>query len=142
MAKQIVIATHALLARGFEEALRLIYNPADNVHVICGFTEAPNPGEAFDEIFAAFSEDDIVIVMTDLVGGSVNNQIAERLRDKKFFLISGINLAVLLELACCSEQDLNEDYIRKVVALGKENLVFINDKLKENTQDQSEDSFL
>jgi mannose/fructose-specific phosphotransferase system component IIA len=129
MSKQIVIATHALLAKGFQESLNFIFKPEDPIHTICAFTEVSDPGKAFEELFDTFSEEDTVVVLTDLVGGSVNNLIAERLQGRDFYLISGINLAVLLEIACVPEENLNEDFIRKTLEQGKKGIVFINDKL-------------
>ena len=122
--------------------MNFIYKPQEEIHTICAFTEVADPGKVFEELFDSFPKDDTVVVLTDLVGGSVNKLIAEKLRDRKFFLISGINLAMLLEIACCNELELNEDLIRRTVALGKESLVFINDELNEVTESPNEDLFL
>ncbi len=77
MAKKLVLASHAGLAKGFLQSLKFIFHPEDKIHVISAFTEMTDPGKAFDHILDTFGKDDLVIVMTDLSGGSVNKMIAE-----------------------------------------------------------------
>ena len=140
MAKQIILASHARLAKGFAESLSFIFKPQDRIHTICAFTELPDPGKAFDDLYITFDERDTVIVLTDLLGGSVNKMIAERLKNKKFYLISGINLALLLEIACAEEKEVNDDFICKAIDNSRNDMKFMNDAIA-SYKDEKEDSF-
>lgn len=140
MSKRIVIATHGPLAKGFEESMKFILQPEDPIHTICAFTEHPDPGAAFDKIFESFDEGDKVIVLTDLSGGSVNKMIAERLGSKKFYLLTGLNLALLLEIAAADESEVNDEFLRDAVGAAGADAIFVNDKVM-CAEDESEDSF-
>lgn len=139
--KRIIVASHAAFAKGMISSLELIVGNSEQVDVIEAFTVDENPAEKFDEIMSAYHKDDKVIVLTDLTAGSVNKLIAERLRDKKFYLISGINLAVLLELALAPEEIIDDVYMEGVVESGKKDICFINRSL-EGTELLSEEDFL
>lgn len=142
MAKQIIIATHAALSEGFKSSLDFIFGGCENLYTIEGFTKEKDPGIAFDKLIANFESDDKVIVLTDLSGGSVNKLIAERLANKKFYLISGINFALLLEMACADENTLDDEFIRSAIARCKEDMRFMNDAILETDNQDDEDSFL
>jgi len=140
MAKRIILATHAVLAKGFEESLRFIFEPEDKIYTICAFTEEKDPGKAFLELFHSFDPGDTVIVCTDLRSGSVNKMIAGYLTEKKFYLVTGINLALLLELACTPESLINESFMRDIIKTGREDMQFVNDVIV-GVEDEKEDSF-
>ena len=127
MAKRIIIATHAKLAKGFAESLRFIFEPEDRIDTICAFTDEGDPGKAFAELSASFQAEDTVIVCTDLSSGSVNKMIAGYLAEKKFYLVTGLNLALLLELAAAPEELIDEDFMREAVKTGQEDMQFVND---------------
>lgn len=141
MAKQIIVATHATFAEGLVASMRFITEPEGNVHTICAFTQEMDPGAAFDRLLDSFAPDDVVVVMTDLLSGSVNKEIAKRLSVRKFYLVTGANLTTLLELACCNEADINDDFIREVVGFGKDAVVFVNDALRLETEPAQPDDF-
>lgn len=140
MAKQIIIATHAMLAKGFTESLRFIFEPEDKIYTICAFTEEKDPGEAFKKLFDSFNSEDTVIVCTDLRSGSVNKMIAGYLTEKNFYLVTGINLALLLELACTPEELINETFMKEAVKTGQEDMQFVNDVIA-GAEDEEESSF-
>lgn len=143
MAKQIIIATHSGLSDGFVKALNFIYGDKMNIHIIQAFTVDKNPNERFLEIVNNISSNDKIIVLTDLTAGSVNKMIAQELVNHDFYLISGINLAILLEIALTSEDDINDEFIRKVVEDGKEEITYVNDIIfRKNDKVTDEDDFL
>ena len=140
MAKHIIIATHALLAKGFNETMRFIVEPNCYIHTICAFTEEKNPEESIVALLDSISKNDTIVVLTDLLAGSVNKILAGYLKKYNFYLISGINLAVLLELALCDEKLINSEFIKNVIALAKEDMVYVNEKV-ETLQNDEEDFF-
>jgi len=131
MNKKIVIATHASLADGFKEALGFFTGSLENVYTICAFTRDKNPQSEIEALLKSFASDDLVIVFSDLAGGSVNKMLVKMLKDRKFYLITGINLGMLLELALCDVNEINENKIREVVANANEQTYYVNDRIKE-----------
>lgn len=139
MTKRIILASHALLAKGFNESLQFIFKPNCEIYTICAFTEDENPIQVFDELFDTFDADDTVLVLTDLSAGSVNKLIAQRLHDRKFYLISGVNLALVLELAFADSENINEEYLHAAISRCKEDMMLVNDALSK--EELSEEEF-
>ena len=137
--KRIIVASHAAFAKGMVSALELIAGSDIKVDVIEGFTVDENPVQKFDEIFATYDNEDKVVVLTDLTAGSVNKLIAERLREKDFYLISGTNLSILLEVALTPEEMIDDAFIEHVVESGKNDVIFMNRSLSkdENSDDEN-----
>lgn len=137
MAVHLVIATHGPLAQGFAESMKFIIQPENPVHTICAFTQDPDPGAAFDRLLETFCETDTVVVLTDLLGGSVNKAIAQRLCQKRFHLIAGVNLATVLEFAVVSQQELTDAFVRDVVSAANGTIVYVNDSLSSSQEEES-----
>lgn len=127
LALHLILATHGPLAKGFAESMTFILKPENPIHTICAFTEAPDPGAAFDTLCASIPETDTIVVMTDLVGGSVNKEIAQRLSTRRFHLIAGINLAFLLELAVADEAEIDDEFLRETMQNAQEAMTYVND---------------
>lgn len=143
MKKQIVIATHASLADGFKDALGFFTGSLENVHTVCAFTEKKNPQSELEKLFESFATDDLVIVFSDLEGGSVNKMLVKMLKVKKFHLITGLNLGMLLELALCDASEIDEGKIREVIKMANSQSYYVNDRIKEleEKKDNQDDFF-
>ena len=100
MARQILIATHASMAAGIKDSLGILAGNTDNITVINCFTEVPNPKPVIEEFFNNLPEEDELIVMTDLMAGSVNQMFMNYVPQRKFHLITGTNLPMALKSLC------------------------------------------
>ena len=99
--KKFLFATHGTLAAGAKSTLELLIG---NVADITCLTAYVNPDDNVDEqlkaYFSEVSDEDQVIVCTDLMGGSVNQKIVPYAQKKNVFLIAGFNLPLLLAGIC------------------------------------------
>ena len=87
--------------------------------------------------------EDELIVISDLFGGSVNNEFTTTLTgtDKKIYLIAGMNLALLMNLTVRKDEDIDtEQLIKECVEESKSTIIYCNDLLKQN-EDVEEDEF-
>ena len=80
-------------------------------------------------------KDEQIIILTDLVGGSVNQECAKLLGEYKIKLISGVNFPLLLYIALCGKRQVTDEMIRNLIVEAKEQIVFVNDMLKNNVCD-------
>lgn len=122
---RIVLAAHGTLASGFLAGAELICGPLP--HVTAVPLEATDSPESFRErLVAAMGEpDEPVLVLTDLRGGTPHNVACTVVRDRpRAALVSGINLAVLIE-AATSLEHLDDDAIDRLVAAGRDHLVVV-----------------
>lgn len=125
--KRTVIITHANLAEGFVSALKLIVGNVENMYFINSFTDSLHPEDDFLELINSFDDEDTVVVMTDLKGGSVNQFVTRIAREKGFLLITGINLGLVLEIALADESMLSKEAIREKISNCKEDMTLMND---------------
>ena len=92
--KKFLFATHGTLATGMKSTLELLVG---NVADITCLTAYVNPDDNVDEqlkaYFSEISDEDQVIVCTDLMGGSVNQKIVPYAQEKKCISDSRIQSA-------------------------------------------------
>jgi mannose/fructose-specific phosphotransferase system component IIA len=120
---RIVVAAHGDLAGALLSTAELICGRLDDVHAV-GLLPTDSP-ESFSERFMAVAGDPAqpLLILSDLVGGTPHNValIATR-RMPRAVLISGVNLAVLIE-AAMSTDALDGESVERLVASGREALV-------------------
>lgn len=131
METKILIATHGKFADGIHDSLQMIAGIHDGIESICAYSQQDI--DYRDLIRRKVSEHDYgtsnLLVITDLVGGSVNNEFMKYIKDYPFYLIGGLNLGLLLELVM-RKDDLNEEFIRSCCRNSKNSIVFCNDCLE------------
>ena len=120
---RIVVAAHGDLAGAFLASAELICGRLENV-VAVGLQPEDSP-ESFTERFMAAVGDPHanLLILTDLAGGTPHNvALVATHRLPKAVLISGVNLAVLIE-AAMSTDALDGESVERLVASGREALV-------------------
>ncbi len=86
--------------------------------------------EKIQEKLSKYSENDTIILLTDIPAGSTTKIAVPFLKDyKKLYIVSGINLGLLLEIMLDPAEEVEES-IRRAITLGKETIQFINDELE------------
>ena len=71
--RKIVVASHSLLAQGFKDTLEFLTGKSDAINAVCAYVN--DNGEGLDAaVEAALSGTDEVVVLTDALGGSVNQR--------------------------------------------------------------------
>ena len=71
--RKYVIATHGKMAEGIRSTLEIIVGPQENLICINGYTEeCPEPVSEMKRIVEESPEEEVVF-MTDMLGGSINN---------------------------------------------------------------------
>lgn len=126
--KQILLCTHGNFAIGCKHSLELIAGEQSNVHVISVQME-----DHVDDISGKIEEfihdypNDSKIIVTDIPGGSPTQAAFKYIAtDKQVFVLTGLNLGLLLELVLSADDDV-EQLIRTSVERGKDTMQFLND---------------
>ena len=65
-------------------------------------------------------------MLTDILGGSVNNEFMGLLDKYNFHLITGLNLALLFEVVTCPAEDLTAN-LPSIVEQAREHIVLCNE---------------
>lgn len=132
---KLVVATHERLADGFKKTLDYIAPNVVDLIAISAYVDNEPIGEAIQNTINKFDNSEQVIILTDLVGGSVNQECAKLLGHHNIKLISGVNFPLLLSIALNANNDLTDDMIRDFIVEAKEQIVFVNDILNNQTSD-------
>lgn len=133
---QIIITSHSTLAQGFYEAVKFFQSNVENVHYINAYVDHPNFEQEFLEKIKALHGCNI-IVFTDILGGSVNQIAMKHYPTYHYHLVSGTNLAVLLETIFKTD-DISADEMHNMVVAANQQLVYVNDLLEANAEDEEE----
>ncbi|NTP76701.1 hypothetical protein HQ866_11385 [Enterococcus faecium] len=92
------IATHGNFAKGLQSTLEL-FIPNEEIAFLSAYVEEEPPiDEQLEIFFASLEADELVVVFTDLFGGSVNQKVLLASKGRQVQIIAGFNLPVILEV--------------------------------------------
>ena len=96
--RKYIIATHGHMAYGIGTTLSMIVGEPENLTIINAYTEeCGDPTPEFKKVIDENPDDDIVI-MTDVFGGSVNNNAMALTSNKRVHVVTGANLALVISI--------------------------------------------
>jgi mannose/fructose-specific phosphotransferase system component IIA len=67
--------------------------------------DSPDVTKTLLSMASSLGDDDEMVIVTDLLGGSVNNEAAQLRTIPNVFVVSGMNLGLVLSLALSDEKD-------------------------------------
>ncbi|MGK0552614.1 PTS sugar transporter subunit IIA [Enterococcus faecalis] len=136
--KKIIIATHSTMAQGLKDTLEFILGSQKSVSAITAYlSDEVTIEQEIDMLFDELDPEDELIVAVDLLGGSVANAFSQRVGRENFYLVSGVNLPMLLELCLSTEPD-SSKLISQAINSGAKGMVFVNELLAENEEGELE----
>ena len=129
--KQFLLASHGKFAEGILGSFQMILGDAPNITVLCAYTEANEETleHTVKKIICERNRKEDLIVVTDVFGGSVNNEFMKYLNEPGVYLVTGMNLPLLLELYSNQNME-SRDMIRLAIASAQNNLKFCTDLLQ------------
>lgn len=137
MRRKIILASHGNFATGILSSLELICGKNDNIVTIDAYMTADY--NLNDEISKRMNENkgNELIVVTDIFGGSVNNEFLNYIHTENFYLIAGMNLPLVIELATQLE---HADSITALIKQALENSImtiqFCNETIQNETEEE------
>jgi fructoselysine and glucoselysine-specific PTS system IIA component len=140
MKRNFILASHGYFAEGIKTSLDIIYGKKDNVYCICAYTDKDvTLKEQIDDTFRKINKQNETIIITDVFGGSVNNEFLSYLTDESIHLIAGLNLPLLIELIAGSEfMDDTKFLINNAIESCKSSIQYCNDTVKSFTEETDE----
>ena len=118
---RLFIASHGSIASGMKSSLNILLGKSENVTVFDAYLDERNLKDELEKYFQSIPESDQVIMVSDLYGGSVNQIMYLFLSRPNTFLIAGMNLALILDLAIRTES-VNANQLTEIVQQNKEAL--------------------
>ena len=128
MKRRFLIATHSTLAEGFTNALMFFAGDGIDVTYINAYIDGKPIDEKINSFFSTLNDQDELIVLTDLLAGSVNQNLYKYISREHTHILTGINLALALSLVLESANDyLTKERINQLVNSSRENIVYMNE---------------
>lgn len=135
--RKYIIATHGYMAYGINTTLNMLIGEQENLTVINAYTdECKDPLPEFEKIIEENPDDDIII-MTDLFGGSVNNNAMQMIKSERVHVVTGINLAVVISIVMSDSNTSTKQVIEEAIVGAKDMLIYCNE-LVTNSNDEDE----
>lgn len=133
---KIIIATHERLAEGFKHTLDYIAPGTVDVLTLSAYVENKSIEEELAELLTHYQDGEQLVILTDLLGGSVNQECTKLLTRDNTFLVTGINFPLVLSLALeMSQGALTDETVRYHIEESRNQMVFVNDIIKQMALD-------
>lgn len=135
---KIFLASHGKLASGMKSSLDILLGGSENITIFDAYLDDVTVQEVIEKYIEDINEDDQVLMLSDLFGGSVNQVMYTYLDRPNFKLISGVNLALLLELSV-RDKPLTDSEISSIIEDSKNTMKLVN--YEEENLDKEVDFF-
>jgi fructoselysine and glucoselysine-specific PTS system IIA component len=148
--RKFLIATHGAFAAGIRSSLDIIIGKMENVFLIQAYLEENKPIEEELSSLLRHRENEEWVIFSDLLGGSITNQILRYANEEKkqadevggnaapkIHIVAGFNLPLLIEIMLADEESPMEEIIENAVSRAKDHLVYVN-KLITSTDNERE----
>lgn len=122
-----IIITHAKLADGLKSSVELILGEQDKLTSYCAYLDPDKDvPKIVEELVRSKSAEDEYIIMTDLLGGSVNTAMMKLLDCEKVHIVTGANLLLVMQLLLMSDESDPCEEIPEIVEQAKEGIAYVN----------------
>ena len=128
---KLLLASHGDLAYGVYSSLKIIMGEQKNISTLCAYNE-----EDFDlkkevwKIINDLKDDDKLIIVTDIFGGSVNNEFMNNLYRDNLYLVSGLNLPLVMELMLIQDESNIDSMIQNALETSIKTIKYCNTIIK------------
>jgi mannose/fructose-specific phosphotransferase system component IIA len=130
-----IFASHHKMAEGLKDTIQFLTETKEKMYAVSAYTtEQYNLQNVIKDLFAEFEKDDTVIIMTDIMSGSINQKFYPYLNEK-VHLFTGINVPLAYQLVLTPEKELTENFIKEMVEDSKSSIVYVNAWKTENSED-------
>jgi len=139
--KQIVLIGHGKIGSGVLSSFEIIYGKLDNVSSVDTYVDSNfNLPETVHEIVEKNSDKDLIVV-TDLFGGSINNEFLKYISQDNFYLITGMNLSLVIELVSqlnISNNKSVDEIIRHTISSTQNSIQYLDEESLNKSNDDDD----
>lgn len=126
--RRFIFASHHKLAYGLKDTVDFLTGATKTIYDINAYLddETKDIDTVVAELFASFDDEDEVVVLVDMMGGSVYQKFYPYMSDK-VHVICGMNLPMALSLVLAPEGEcLTSEKVEQVLMDCKNQLVYVN----------------
>ena len=126
--RRFIFASHHKLAYGLKDTVDFLTGATKTIYDINAYLddETKDIDTVVAELFASFDDEDEVVVLVDMMGGSVYQKFYPYMSDK-VHVICGMNLPMALSLVLAPKDErLTSEKVEQVLMDCKNQLVYVN----------------
>ena len=122
MKRILIIASHEKMADGMKDTLNFISGGIQETIALSAYVDNRPVEEAVDEVMDGFEGEDEVVVLTDLMVGSVNQKFFKYRTRPHTHIVSGMNLPLAFQIAMEPQgKYITEERMKEIIETAKEN---------------------
>ena len=131
---KIFLSSHGHLASGMKSSLDILAGESSKLTVFDAYVDEQSVKQKLDEFYETVTDEDTVVLLSDLYGGSVNSTMYTYLTKKNTYLVAGINLAFLLEIVM--QEEVTKESLANLVAQSREMMCLVELNTEEADEDE------
>lgn len=135
---KIVLVGHGHFATGIYSSLQLIAGNQENVEAI-DFVEGMSADELKQKILLAISNEEEVLILSDLLGGSPFKVSSTIMGEETLNVLSGLNLAMLMEAVFARMAHSFDEVVNKSVVAAQGGVVNGKELFSTDAEEEEED---
>ena len=135
--QNLILASHGSLAEGMLSAANMIVGDIEGVDAY-GLDTYHSPQDIYQLLKKKIAEDNTheYIILCDIYGGSVHNQLMHLCVYPNVFLLTGMTLSIVLELILANETGDIEEKLLQVIQNAKDNMLLFTYQRVHNAIDK------
>lgn len=140
--KQIILISHNELAYGMAKTVCFFAGKVPNLYYLVAYKNGDNefPKKKVDQLIDTFDSEDQIFILTDLIGGSVNQNASQYISvNPNIKVITGMNLSLVLALVLNTKSKLSDKEIEDIIKNAAKQIVFMNEALDRDNNLASDD---
>lgn len=135
--RRFLIVSHGEFAGGIRSALELITGPAPDVVVLQAYVdENRSVEEELAVLLRGAGDGEEWVVFTDLLGGSVTNQVLRVAVELgvagAVHIVAGTNLPLVIEVVMSDPGTPVQEVLAEAIGLARDQLVYVNELIANN----------
>lgn len=136
--RYLLFASHGRLAEGMLHSVQMITGKQKHVWTLSAYVDRElDLKDQIKEVLNRLTKDDELLVVTDIFGGSVNNEFMNVLSDHPIHVIAGLNLPLAIELVSMIHTNKDtEEIIASAVLNSKSSIKYCNLELQNHPTDE------
>ena len=123
--RNVVLASQGRLAAGMKSSVEMVVGAQEHLMTISAYVDGcTDPAQELKQMVDSLEEGDELVILTDVLGGSVNNEASQFVNEPGVFVVTGMNLPLVLTLMIDNATP-TQQLIDATVAEAREQLVQI-----------------
>lgn len=133
--KHFIIASHGSFSKELIKSAELIMGEKKGIDYLCmeANTCSDEIRAKLNNIIKNRKDGDEIIILTDVLGGSISNICTEYVMQKDVHIVTGVNMPMVLNMLTSSENVDTEKLIEETIKLSRDGIKYLNKMIKNNS---------